>query len=131
MAGSVSDMIYTERAPSPGGHYSQAVRAGNFLFISGQLPMPPSGGHPLVTAGFADQVAQALQNVLSVAAAAGASPNQIVKVTAYLADIEDWPTFNEVYSGLMGTVRSARTVVPTGPLHFGYRVEVDAIAIVA
>ena len=117
----------TDAAP-PGGHYSHACLAGGFLFVSGQLPVLPDGTHAPET-DFATQAAQALANLFAALAAAGASRQAIVKVTVYVTDIADWPVFNALYAQAMGEHRPARTVVPVPVLHYGYRIEIDAIAL--
>lgn len=110
----------------PGGHYSQAVRHGDTVYISGQLPVAPDGSHR-ADAVFAEQARVVLGNVLAIAAAADA---ELVKVTAYLTDVADWPAFNTVYAELLGEARPARAVVPVPALHYGYRIEVEAVAAV-
>jgi reactive intermediate/imine deaminase len=114
---------------TPSGHYSHAASAGGFVFVSGQLPIPPDGtrapGLP-----FAQQVRLALQNVELALAAAHASLRDVVKVTAYLTSEEHWAEFNAVYAEVFGEHRPARAAVPVGPLHYGFLVELDAIAYV-
>ncbi len=116
-----------ESAP-PGGHYSHAVIAGGFVYVSGQLPVLPDGTHA-PEADFAAQAAQALANLFAALAAAGTSRQAIVKVTVYVTDIADWPVFNALYAQAMGDHRPARTVVPVPVLHYGYRIEIDAVAL--
>ena len=115
-------------AAPPGGHYSHAVTAGSFVFISGQLPVRPCGTHA-PEADFATQANLALANLFAALAAAGTSRQAIVKVTVYVTDIADWPVFNTLYAQAMGEHRPARTVVPVPVLHYGYRIEIDAIAL--
>ena len=95
---------------------------------AGQLGIRPDGSHT-ADAGFEEQVRQALANVLAALRAAGAGPSDILKVTAYIVGVENWPRFNAVYAEMMGEARPARTVVPVPELHYGYLVEVDAIAV--
>jgi len=111
----------------PAGHYSPAVVHGGLIHISGQLGGRPDGSH---TAGlpFEDQARQALANLFAVLSAAGASPARLLKVTAYIVGVENWPAFNAVYAEAMGEARPARSVVPVPELHYGYLVEIDAIA---
>jgi len=111
----------------PGGHYSPAVVHGGLVYASGQLGVRPDGSH---TAGlpFEDQVRQALANLFAVLKAAGARPDRLVKVTAYIVGVENWPAFNAAYAEVMGDARPARSVVPVPELHYGYLVEIDAIA---
>lgn len=119
--------ILTDRAPPPAGHYSQAISAGGFLFISGQLPVRPDGTL-LTGASFDDQASQAIGNLLAILAAAGGSPAQLVRVTAYIVGVEHWPRFNAIYATRLGEARPARSVVPVPELHHGCLVEVDAVA---
>jgi reactive intermediate/imine deaminase len=120
--------VLTERAPKPAGHYAQAVVSGTHVFVSGQLPIR-ADGRPLDDDGFEAQARQALQNLLEVLRAAGGSPQQLVKVTAYIVGIANWPRFNAVYASMLPGVFPARSVVPVPELHYGYLVEIDAVAV--
>lgn len=122
------EQILTTDAAAPGGHYSQAVGCGDLLFISGQLPVLPDGSHQ-PEASFRQQVRTSLESMLAIAQAGGCSPEQIVRVTAYIVGGDHWPEFNSVYAEVFGDIRPARTVVPVPELHYGYLVEVDAIAV--
>jgi reactive intermediate/imine deaminase len=119
--------ILTDRAPKPAGHYAQATVSGAHVFVSGQLPIRPDG-RPLDDDGFEAQARQAIQNMLEVVRAAGSSPQQLVKVTAYIVGIDNWARFNAVYASMLPDARPARSVVPVPELHYGYLVEIDAIA---
>lgn len=121
--------VLTDRAPAPAGHYVQATVCGGMAYVSGQLPVRPDGTHA-PDASFEDQVNQALDNLLAVATAAGSSPQRLVRVTAYIVGVENWPKFNAIYAARLGDIRPARTVVPVPELHYGYLVEVDAVAAV-
>ena len=123
----VSVVSTNELAP-PGGHYSHAVRFGDLVFVSGQLGIRPDGSHT-AHLPFEDQVHQALQNVLAALRSAGATAADVLKVTAYIVDVERWPRFNALYAEAMGSARPARTVVPVAQLHYGYLVEIDAVAV--
>lgn len=114
---------------TPGGHYSHAVRHGTLVVTSGQLGVRADGTHT-ADLPFEDQARQALANMLAALAAADAGAGDILKVTAYIVGVEHWPRFNAVYREMMGDVRPARTVVPVPELHYGYLVEVDAMAVV-
>lgn len=114
---------------APGGHYSHAVIANGFVFISGQLPIKPDGSK-LTDAPFEQQAAQALANVRAALEAAGSSIAQLVQVRVYVDSVDNWPAFNQVYAQWAGDARPARAVVPTGPLHFGLKVEVEAVGLV-
>ncbi|WP_427969398.1 RidA family protein [Altererythrobacter sp.] len=121
--------VSTDKAPAPGGAYSQAVRVGETLYISGQLPIRPNGA-PLEDMSFDSQARQAMENLLGILEAAGGSPEYLHRVTAYIVGVANWPEFNRVYGDMLGDVRPARSVVPVPELHYGYLVEVDAIATV-
>lgn len=120
--------ILTDRAPAPAGHYTQAVVSGAHVFVSGQLPIRPDG-RALDDDGFEAQARQAIQNMLEIVRAAGSSPQQLVKVTAYIVGIANWPRFNAVYAAMLPDACPARSVVPVPELHHGYLVEIDAIAV--
>ncbi|QKK26716.1 RidA family protein [Rhizobium hidalgonense] len=122
--------VNTDRAPSPAGHYVQAKLAGKHLYISGQLPIRPDGAS-LPDDGFETQARQAIDNMLAVLEAAGGSPDDLIRVTAYIVGVSNWPRFNQVYAARLGEARPARTVVPVPELHYGYLVEIDAIAVLA
>lgn len=112
----------------PGGHYSHAAVGDGLVFIAGQLPITPEGER-LADAAFEAQVAQALANVQAALLAAGAGIDKLLQVRVYLDDIANWPAFNRIYAQWAGPSRPARTIVPTGPLHFGFKVEVEAVAL--
>lgn len=120
--------VLTGDAPAPAGHYAQAVRAGDHLYISGQLPIRADGVTP-DDMTFAAQTAQAIDNMLAILTAAGGSPDRLARVTAYIVGVENWPRFNAVYAAKLGDARPARTVVPVPELHHGYLVEIDAVAL--
>lgn len=122
--------ILTQAAPTPAGHYAQAIRSGEDLYISGQLPIRADGA-PLDDMAFEAQARQAIANLLAILDAAGGTPADLCRVTAYIVGVAHWPAFNRVYAGMMGDARPARTVVPVPELHHGYLVEVDAIARIA
>lgn len=118
----------TTLAP-PGGHYSHAVVANGFVFISGQLPITPAG-EKLNQASFEDQARQVLTNVQAALEAAGSSVAQLVQVRVYVTDIEQWPAFNRIYQVWAGTAPPARAVVPVPLLHYGFLIEVEAVGVV-
>ena len=120
--------IQTTEAPAPAGHYSQGIACGDLVFVSGQLPVRDGGDHSLAQEGFEPQARRALANLLAVLKAGGATPRDVLRVTIYLSDVADWPSCNAIYAEFFGDSRPARTIVPVGPLHYGYRIEVDAIA---
>lgn len=126
--GPIRSAILTDGAPAPAGHYSQAIVSRGHVFISGQLPVRPDG-RPLTEDGFEAQATQAIENMLVVLRAAGSTPQHLVKVTAYIVGVANWPRFNAIYASMLPDARPARTVVPVPELHHGYQVEVDAIAV--
>ena len=121
--------IATPHAPAARGHYSQAVVSGGFAFIAGQLPIDPADPQRRLE-GFEAQARQVIANVIAIAEAAGSAREQIVRTTVYVADIAHWPAFDRIYAELMGGHKPARTVVPVPGLHYGFLVEMDAIAAV-
>lgn len=112
----------------PGGHYSHGAAWGDLVFVSGQLGIRQDGSHT-ADDGFEVQARQALQNMLAVLDAAGCGPRDVLKVTVYIVDVANWPRLNKVYADAMGEARPARTVVPVPALHYGYLVEIDAVAV--
>lgn len=122
------ERIETAGAPAPAGHYSQATLWGDLICISGQLPKDLNGDpHP--GNSFEDQARLAVTNLLAIVSAAGGSADTVLKVTAYVVGIENWPAFNRVFAELFGDARPARAVVPVPELHHGYLVEVDGFAV--
>ena len=120
--------ITTSDAPPPLGHYVQACAHGGVVYVSGQLAVRPDGTHTVGT-DFEEQTLQALGNVLSIVKAAGGSPESILKITAYIVGVENWPILNRVYREVFGEARPARSVVPVPTLHHGYLIELDAVAV--
>jgi 2-iminobutanoate/2-iminopropanoate deaminase len=121
--------ITTDGAPKPAGHYSQAVVHKGIVYVSGQLPIDPQTGEKCL-GSIEEQTSQTLANVGAVLAAAGADLSNVLKVTVYIADIELWGRVNEVYAEFFGEHRPARCVVPTRELHFGFQIEIEAVAFV-
>ena len=131
MAGDRSDEPCEVTVPTlapPGGHYSHAVIGGGLVFVSGQLPIAPDGTRR-IDAPFDEQARQVLANVEAALQAAGSGIERLLQVRVYLADIADWPAFNAMYKIWAGSARPARAIVPTGPLHFGFRIEIEAVAL--
>jgi len=115
---------------APGGHYSHAVKANGFVFVSGQLPIAPDGKR-LADAPFEAQARQVLANVGAALSGAGSSVERLVQVRAYLTDIGDWAAFNTIYAEWAGSARPARCAVPVPALHYGFRIEVEAVGLAA
>ena len=120
--------VQTKLAPQPKGKYSQAVRVGDLLFISGQLPLD-SEGH-LVSGTIGNQAKQALSNVQAILEAAGGTQAQLVQCTIYISDITHWAEVDKVYGTFMAgvPVLPARAVVPVKEMHYGAHIEIQAIA---
>jgi len=125
----VKEIIATDNAPRAIGPYSQAVRAGGFIFASGQIPFDPATGE-FVPGGIAEQTEQVLKNLTAVFAAAGVGMDQIVKTTVFLADMGDFTAMNEMYARFFGDAPPARSTVQAAGLPRGARIEIDAIAVV-
>lgn len=119
----------TDKAPLPGGHYSQAIVHNGLVYVSGQLPIDPQTGEKQ-TGSIEEQTNLVLQNLSAILDASGSSLNQVLKVTVYISDISLWGKVNEVYAEIFGDHRPARAIVPTRDLHFGFKIEVDAVAAV-
>ncbi len=119
--------ICTTNAPAAIGPYSQAIKAGNLVFTSGQIPLDPATG-ALVNGGIAEQTERVMKNLLAVLLAAGSTPEQIVKTTCFLADMNDFAAFNEVYARYF-TEKPARSCVAVKTLPKNVLVEVEAVAL--
>jgi 2-iminobutanoate/2-iminopropanoate deaminase len=126
---SVRESIKTENAPAAIGPYSQAIRAGEFVFVSGQIPIDPKTGE-FVAGGIAEQTKQVLLNLAAVLNAAGTSLDRIVKTTVFLADMKEFGAMNEVYSTFFSSEPPARATVAAAGLPRDARVEIEAIALV-
>jgi 2-iminobutanoate/2-iminopropanoate deaminase len=120
-------VVATSSAPQAIGPYSQAVRAGDWLFLSGQIGLDPVTGD-LVVGGVVVETERVLANLQAVLEAAGASLRDVVRTTIYLADLGDFPRVNEIYAGCFDQPYPARATVGVAALPRGARVEIDAIA---
>jgi reactive intermediate/imine deaminase len=127
MAGEIVAINPTTMA-APGGHYSHSIVAGGFIFISGQLPIAPDGSK-LNEAPFEQQAQQVLDNVAHALKASGGSIAGLTQVRVYVTDIKSWPAFNAIYAAWAGSARPARAVVPVPELHYGFKIEVEAVAV--
>ncbi len=121
--------IATPHAPAPAGHYSQAMVHHGIVYVSGQLAIDPATGEKRLGA-IEEQTGQALRNVAAILEAAGSDLEHVLKTTVYVADIGLWPRVNAVYAAFFGEHRPARAVVPTQALHYGFLVEIEAVAAV-
>ena len=126
------DIISTPHATPPAGHYSQAVRANGFVFVSGQLVFLPRfqpGEPPGLAQGVPAQTEAALRSLAAILQAAGTSMSAVVNVTVYIPDVGMWNEVNGVYERSFGDHRPARAIVPTRELHYGALVEISAVAV--
>ena len=112
------------------GPYSPAIRAGNLLFVSGQIAVAADGSS-LADADLATQTRQCLANLRAVLEAGGATLQQVAKVTVYLAEPDGWAVFNPIYAEFFGAHKPARAIVPVAAFPGGFKVEVDAIAVLS
>lgn len=119
--------IHTHQAPAAIGPYSQAIRAGNLVFCSGQLPISPQTGQ-LLTGSIAEQTEQVMQNVRAILTAAGASLSDVVKTTIFLADMNDFAAVNETYGKFFLVDPPARSTVQVARLPKDARVEIEVVA---
>jgi 2-iminobutanoate/2-iminopropanoate deaminase len=122
--------IQTPDAPAPGGHYSQAIVHNGLVYVSGQLPIDPRTGERQL-GSIQAQTETVLNNLGAILRAAGSDLSRVLKMTIYVADINLWREVNEVYMRLMGEHRPARAILPTGALHYGFLIEIEAIAATA
>ncbi|MFN6338780.1 MAG: Rid family detoxifying hydrolase [Cyanobacteriota bacterium] len=122
--------VNTPEAPAPVGPYNQAVRAGGWLFCSGQIALDPHTGQMVGAGDVAAESRQVLANLRAVLRAAGVGPAQVVRTTVYLVDLADFATVNELYAEVFGAgVAPARACVQVAALPKGARVEIDAVAV--
>ena len=124
----MKNIVFSADAPAAIGPYSQAVKNGNTLYLSGQIGMIPATGE-LISADVREQTAQALKNMKAVLAAAGATPENVVKTTVFLTDMADFQAMNAVYAETFASDAPARSCVAVAALPKGARVEVEAIAV--
>lgn len=122
-------IVRTDNAPKPVGPYSQAVRAGGLLFVSGQGALDPKTGQP-VRDSVEAEARQVMENLKAILEAAGSSLDRVVKSTCYLVDLGDFQTFNKIYGEYFTQDSPARTTIQAARLPLDFRVEVDVIATV-
>jgi 2-iminobutanoate/2-iminopropanoate deaminase len=126
----VRERVQTDRAPAAIGPYSQAIRAGGFVFASGQIPTDPATGE-FVKGGVAEQTEQVLKNLAAVLEAAGSGLDKVVKTTVFLADMKEFAQMNEVYAKFFTGAPPARATVAAAGLPRDARVEIEAVALIA
>ena len=123
----MKEVVFTEKAPKPIGPYSQAVKLGGFVFVSGQIPIDPRTGE-VVKGGIKEQTRQVLENVKAVLEAAGLTLDDVVMSFVFLADMSEFGDFNEVYSQYFKEKPPARVTVAVKSLPKDVRVEIAVIA---
>jgi len=119
-------IFYTDKAPKPKGPYSQAVIHNGLLYLSGQIPVDPATGQ-LVRGTVEEETGAVLNNIRIIAEEAGAGIEDVIKVTCYLADMDDFARFNEVYTKFFHDNPPARTTIQAGKLPLDVQIEIDAI----
>ena len=120
-------IVNTSKAPAPVGPYSQAVRCGNMLFVSGQVPLDPESGE-LVLDSFAEQCHRVLLNLKIILETGGSALGNVLKVTIYMQNLAQFNELNEIYSEYFDAAKPARACVEVSALPKGVAVEMDAIA---
>jgi 2-iminobutanoate/2-iminopropanoate deaminase len=119
--------ISSDQAPAAIGPYSQAIASGDFLFLSGQIPLDPKSGK-VVSGSIEDETRRVMENLSAVLAAANATCDDLVKTTIYLIDMDHFAAVNEVYATYFSATPPARATVQVAALPKGVRVEIDGIA---
>jgi 2-iminobutanoate/2-iminopropanoate deaminase len=125
--GSGLSALFTEKAPAPLGPYSQAVKSGGQIFLSGQIGVLPESGK-LIDGGIKNETRQALKNLAEVLKAAGCSETDVVKCTVYLGNMSDFSAFNEEYAAFFKDWKPARETIGVAALPAGASVEISALA---
>lgn len=120
-------VVLTDAAPLPAGHYSQGIVHNGVVYVAGQLPIAP-GSSDRTVGSMAQQTEQTLRNVEAVLKAAGSGLDKVLQMTIYVSDISLWGDVNVAYARIMGEHKPARAVVPVKELHYGYQIEIQAIA---
>ena len=119
--------VETSDATAPGGHYSQAVIVNDLIFVSGQLGFKPGSSEPIVGT-IEEQTKNCLANVEQILLSSKSGLEGVIKTTIYISDVALWPEVNRVYADYFGDHRPARAIVPCNKLHYGFDVEIEAIA---
>lgn len=121
--------VATESAPKAIGPYSQAIRAGSLLFVSGQVPIDPATGQ-IIDGAIAAQTHRVFRNISEILKAGGASLDHVVRTTVFLADMNDFGAMNEVYGSYFSAPAPARATVQVSRLPRDARIEIDVIAVI-
>ncbi len=124
-----TSIILTPDAPAPIGPYSQAIKSGNMLFCSGQIPLDPKTGQ-MKNASIEEETRQVLTNLSVVVSSGGASLGDVVKTTIFLTDLDNFATVNAIYDEFFGASKPARSTVEVSALPKGANVEIECIAII-
>lgn len=119
--------ILTPSAPQPAGHYSQAIVHQGLVYVAGQLAIDPATGDRKL-ASIEEQTEQTLKNIAAILEAAGSDLQHVLKTTVYITDISLWGQVNETYAKVFGEHRPARAIIPVKDLHYGFLIEIEAIA---
>jgi len=120
--------IYPDAGKKPKGHYAPGIVHNGVVYVSGQLPILPDG--TVKTGTIEEETTICMQNIERILQASGSSLTHILKVNVFIADIGNWPKFNETFAAIMGEHRPARIVVPCNQLNYGCGIEIDCIAAV-
>lgn len=125
----MKEIVSTDKAPGAIGPYSQAIKTGNLVFVSGQIPIDPQTGE-FVSSDVAEQTEQVLKNLSAVLEAAGSSLNNVVKTTVFVADMNDFAVMNEIYAKYFSENKPARATVQAARLPRDAKVEIECVAVV-
>jgi 2-iminobutanoate/2-iminopropanoate deaminase len=120
-------IVTTDKAPKAIGPYEQAIKVGEFVYVSGQIPLDPKTGK-LVDGGIKEQTCQVMENLKAILEAAGSSLDRVVKATVFLKSIADFTAMNEVYGEYLDRAKPARSTVAVADLPRGALVEIDLVA---
>ncbi len=123
------NLLHTDRAPKAIGPYSQAIRTGNFIYTSGQIPLDPRTGE-MVTADFETMTRRVFENLKAVLESGGASFRDVVKTTVFLKSMSDFQVMNGIYAEYFGDHKPARSTVAVADLPKGAPLEIELIAVV-
>jgi 2-iminobutanoate/2-iminopropanoate deaminase len=121
-------IIETAEAPKPIGPYSQAVCANGFIFVSGQIPIDPKTGQ-VVEGGIESQTHQVIKNISAILGEAGADLSRVVKTTVFLANLDDFAAFNQVYTEYFKEIKPARAAIQAARLPKGVLLEIEAVSL--
>ena len=121
--------IQPANQPAPKGHYSSGVSHNGLIFVSGQLPINHATGE-VETGDIEKQTELALRNVEAILLVANSDLNHVLQFTIYVSEMDDWDKVNKTYARILGEHKPARAIVPVKDLHFGTKIEIQAIAVV-